>query len=186
MRVASTAAIWLAVLAVASLSACTPPKPGQSETLSAMGISPHSFAALSVCDQVRLYADFGSHFLDLDHMVALVPAWMNDGIAAHSKDAIAQCIADEGLYRLRLLDGRLASDEDVSLAVEALVFKAFELKLLEYSEMQALVDSAVCKHSLRYASSLVLTAYYGTYKKPPPYTGASNEIQRMRVDLCGQ
>ncbi len=175
----------LLALGVFVLMGCTPSKPTQDEVLHGLSLDAAAYSAMPTCQQIRVYADFGAHFLDTDHMLALTPSWMDEVIESQPKDQAAQCIADEGLYRLRLLAGGLNSIEDTSRSVSALIYKANQLKLVSDPQVEQLLDAAVCRNRLNYESSLVLIYYYGKFKQPPPYAAESDVLQRMRSDLCG-
>lgn len=174
-------------LIFAALAACNSSSlKSADETLRAMGVKQNEFGTLSVCDQIRIYTDVGSRFLDLDHGVALVPSWVDDTVGQQSGPELARCISQEGLYRLGLLAGHLDSKANVSLAVHTLVYKAEQLKLLKYPEVQALLNEAVCKHDLDDEFALALIYYVDRHGKAPQFVSESNSTTRMRTDLCGQ
>jgi hypothetical protein len=183
-RIQSILWSWLLVATAASLAACAPAKPVQSELLRALDVNAAEFSQMPTCEQVRLYTDFGSRYLDIDHSIALTPAWMNDALAAQPRDQVVHCIALEGAYRLRLLAGGLESIDDASLQVHALAYQARELKLLADPGMQSFMEEAVCSNRLRHDPILVLVFYYGKFTKSPPYIGQSDDIGRMRAELC--
>ncbi len=174
-------------LVIATLASCSSSGfKSADETLRAMAVNQKMFAALSACDQIRIYADVGSHFLDLDHGVALLPRWVDDTISQQPGPALARCISQEGLYRLGLLEGQLDSKANVSLAVHALACKAEQLKLLKYPEVQLLLNEAVCKNNLDDEFALALIYYVDKHGKAPQFVSENDSTARMRADLCGQ
>jgi hypothetical protein len=151
-----------------------------------MNINQDTFSRMLVCQQIRLYTDFGTHFLDIDHATVLAPSWMNDAINNQPKNDVANCISQEGFYRLSLLAGKLDSKENISLAIHALIYKANELNLLEYPQVQPLLDAAVCKNDLDNEWRLISIYYFAKYTNPPNYISQSDATERMQAELCNK
>lgn len=125
-------------------------------------------------------------FLDRDHKVALVPAWMDDILARQTPAEVAACIGQEGKYRLGLFAAQLASRTDTSLAVLALGFKAHQLKVMTNPDVRSFLDASVCAYDLEFSSGLVLTYYLDRFGEMPPYYSAPDDTVKMRAELCAR
>lgn len=187
MKTHSFIKILFAVLISIAMASCSSSKPKtQGEVLQAMNMNQNTFSKFPVCQQIRIYTDFGMNFLDRGHMVALVPSWMDDAINSQPKNDVANCISQEGFYRLSLLGGGLNSREDVSLAIHTLIYKAEQLKLLNYPQIQDLLNMAICKNDLDYEYEITLIYYLSKNGKIPDYAMKDNSTERMQAELCNK
>ncbi len=171
------------IVAVAITACASRPRKGVDEVLQMMRLDQQVFSALPLCDQVRLYADVGKQFLDMDHRVALVPAWIHQPLGGARPDEVARCIADEGNYRLGVFDDGLMPRHDTSLAILTLAYKASELQLMRSADVQGFMDAAICDHDLEFSGQLVQLSYWDQYGTSAYYM-APDANERMKSELC--
>jgi hypothetical protein len=174
-------------IAAVILHSCAPQPPlDTSQTLGAMGLNDATFSQFTTCRQIRILADVGSQHLDFDHGIVMVPAWMDTAIENQPRRQVAECISQEGSYRLALLRAHLSSTENTSFSIHALAYEAERLGLLEDVQVMSLLRSAVCDSNLEDEFALALRLYVGVKGKAPDYVGEQDASTRMRHDLCGQ
>jgi hypothetical protein len=138
------------------------------------------FSSLSTCKQVEVYTIVGSEYLDIDHMVALVPTWMNDVLSRQSPQVIVGCIAEQGQKLLSEWNDDPSQYEKNSFKMHALIYKAIELHLLDKPEIENLVQTLICETSILDKGRLDIFFY--TRKHP----GLANypSVDKMEIDLC--
>lgn len=157
---------------------------GPDELLREMRVDSSAYAALDTCLQVRVFTDVGERTLSIHHGIVRVPNWMNDTLAGAPRDAVAECMGQEGMYRLRLLDARLSTREEVSRAVHVLLLKAAELKIVSTPPVEQFAREAVCTHDLDESPVLVLTFWYGSGREAPQTSDVMDLVPLMRTELC--
>jgi hypothetical protein len=168
------------------MAACTiAPQKTVERRLEDMNSSKAAFSSQTLCEQIRLYAQVGLHYLDRDHMVVLVPTWMDDELDSEPASDIVQCIVDEGYRQLELLSQQPEKREEVSLAIHALTYKAYNINEENSLSFQDFLSEAVCQHDLVYPFELVSILYVGKYQQLPTYYVEENSLDRMVSELCG-
>ncbi|HSB00948.1 MAG TPA: hypothetical protein VLE49_09890 [Anaerolineales bacterium] len=180
-------AIVFVVLLFSQIVSCTlSAKPSVEEALTEMNIDRTTFASMKPCKQIEVYAGVGKDYLDQDHMVVLVPDWMDQIIDNQPPEVIADCISSEGLKQLQNLSQQSNSREEISFAIHALVYRAYNSKLLEYSQTRDFLHQAVCTANVEYPFQLILIHYTSDYKKLPDYYKEDDALERMRNELCNK
>lgn len=122
----------------------------------------------------------GSEFLDVDHMVALVPSWMNDVISEQSPQISATCIAEQGNNLLSQWDDDPSQYKRNSFKMHALIYKAIELHLLDYPEIKDLVHRAICETNVYEKGSFDIYFYIREHLGLTNYPS----VEEMEIDLC--
>jgi hypothetical protein len=149
-----------------------------------MKIDEATFDALEPCMQVRIYTDVGQRILSTHHIRVGVPGWMDLSIARAPRNAVASCIGEEGLYRLRLLDAQLYTRDEVSRAVHVLMNKAMNLKAMTNPLVNEFAHEAVCHHELEDSPGLIFAYWYGSEHAVFQSSEDEDRVQLMRAELC--
>jgi hypothetical protein len=128
--------LWVIAMSL-SLSSCSFPILSPENKFLSERIDAEYFSSLPLCEQVRLYAQIGSEYLDLGHDVVVVPKWVTDSIAEFPEGEILNCIVDEGYGQLALLKRNPEKKEEISYVVVALILKLIQqmvkiLSLIQY------------------------------------------------------
>ena len=76
--------------------------------------------------------------------------------------------------------------EEASFAIYALIYKADELKLFSYPQIQSLFNTAVCKNDLDDGSTLVMVYYIDKNGMPPAYFAQNDASEKMKAEQCNQ
>jgi hypothetical protein len=149
-----------------------------------MGIDSNSIYSLSTCQQIDVYAQVRSHFVDRGHSVVLVPNWLEDAINSRPPEDIAKCIANSGNDILDELSKNTESQRELSLMIHALIYKAYNSNLLIYPEAKELLDKAICDYGVYYSYELTSIDYVATFNKVPKYIGDKDVEERMLSEIC--
>ncbi len=157
IRIVYTVFVGLIILPVASCNKFQ--KATQEDVLHELGIDGQvDFSHLSTCAQIEIYTTAGSQFLDRDHFVAILPIWIDEEISKRPAQEVIECISNEGE---QLLDSLPDSDQNkaISLQIHALVYLAYNDRLLEYKPVNDFVLTAACHPELWYEYNVALIYY---------------------------
>jgi hypothetical protein len=149
-----------------------------------LNIDEDYYRSLAVCDQIRIYAQIGSNYVDRDHFVVIMPIWVDDAIGSHNEATVAKCIAEEGDRQIGLLNRIIDKRREVSFSIHALIYKAYNLKLFGYTEIEGFIHGALCTNSIEYPFSPLLLYYNHKFGELPDYIYDDDAIDRLRGDLC--
>ncbi len=129
-----------------------------NEALRELNINSKSdFIELTPCEQVNVFSTLGSKFTDVEHMIAIVPAWMDEEIAVHPPEVLTNCIVDEVNNLMAQWDN--GNRKQISYSIHALFYKANELDLFAYPKLDLLFQGIICEDKVLYNSQLVLIYY---------------------------
>jgi hypothetical protein len=158
---------------------------GNEEALIEALIDEEYYRSLPLCDQIRIYAGTSPTNVDRGHNVKVMPNWVDNVIDSHSNAAIADCISEEGFRRLGLLERMSERRKEISLSIHALVYKAYNLRLFGYPQIQGLLDEIVCRSTILYPTDLASIYYLDKFGIPDFY-GEQDASERMVDELCRQ
>ena len=152
----------------------------QDELLRDLGVNdPADFAALSTCEQVKVFAEVGSTRVDIDHMTSIVPTWMDEELAKQPREDLAECIVSQANEAFMEWEQAPTNQRaDSSYRIHALLYKANELDLLEYPEVERLFQRAICEDKIRKNGQLIIIDYL--YRFPGDYP----PLVEMEKALC--
>jgi hypothetical protein len=162
------------------LIACGDNTETQSELLSNLDVENASdFAALSPCRQIEIFAILGSEYTDVDHMTVIVPEWIHEVIDKHPPEVVGDCIVNEANKLLSQWGESHNRDREISYSIHALLYKADELDINKYPELERLFNRVVCHEEIFDDGQLILiyyTAKFGIADFP--------SREEMRAALC--
>ena len=148
------------VVACLVLISCRTQEEMETEFLRELGINGKSdFEVLSTCDQVRIYSNVASKFTDLEHMVTIVPVWMDEEIAKQPRETLSECILQEMTRLLAEWEKLNNSKKEISSSIHGLFYKVDGLSLLEYQDIDSIFQGVICSEELLYNQQLVLIYY---------------------------
>lgn len=173
--------IFMASLIVALLLTSCNQKISQSQLLHDLKIdNVEKFASLPVCRQIDVYVIVGSEYLDVGHMIALVPTWMNKEISRQPSQVVANCIVERGKVLLSHLNDDPDQYEKDSFKIHALIYKAIDLNLFDYPEVNSLIHETICDTSVFDKGVLDIFFYIRKYPSLTNYPS----VEEMESDLC--
>ncbi len=143
------------------ISSCAPPAPQISadERIEDLGIDKDEYDLLPLCQKIEIFADVAKYHVDFEHMGSAVPGWMLISIRNHSEESIAECISMNGTAILKRLLENPGNSRLDSYAIHALVYEAYELKLLDYPSIDDFVRQTICSGHVQ-ESFLIEPIYY--------------------------
>jgi hypothetical protein len=175
-------------LIIIGLNACD----GKSveERLSGIDINEESYKILTPCEQINIFAEIGSEYLDIDHGDVLMPSWMYQEIKDNPTDINSDCIERELLNYFSLIEQSPNSYQDTSLKIHSLFYLSETLGLLKDPGINDLLKDAVCEEKILYSRIFLLTYYFTQHKDLPAYVSNSTHedlpknMEKLKVDIC--
>jgi len=161
-------------------------EPTAEERLRELNIEQETFASLSTCGQIEIYAEVGRHYIDEGHFAVIVPTWVDEAIDRQRHDTVMDCIVREGYRRLEQLSDRSDEREAASFAIHALAYKAYNLEALNLADFRLFLNEAVCEYDLKDPFNLLVIEYISENGKPPSYLTRIDAEEQMRLELCGK
>lgn len=154
------------IVSMCILTSCnaltTKPVQSPEKLLQSFGIDePSEFASLSTCEQIKIYTEIGSQFLDIDHAVAIVPSWVNDEISNQPKSIVSVCIAEQGELLLGQLRGTYDTENMNNVyKIHSLIYLAADLEIINNNQIEQFVLAAICDERVYYRERIAIL-YYG-------------------------
>lgn len=150
--------LWL--MAMLIMASCRTQEQYQIELLHDLNVDTKAdFEALDACQQIKVFSAMASKFTDVDHMVTIVPVWMNETIANQPREMVARCIEEEVANLLMLWDKNEGSKKAISYQIHGLFYMVDNLGLTEYSEVDELFQHIICRREIFYIEQLALVYY---------------------------
>lgn len=166
------ATIWLLV-------SCSLFRPSFEQVLLARDIDRQHFLSLSTCEQIRIFSQVGSQFLDRGHFTVIAPPWVDAAIEKNQRREVAECIAQEGSRQLELLERTRGQADQISLSIHALVYKAYDMNLFKYPQIQEFLNQVICNSETRDSYTILLIYYESNFDLSP---NQSEDL--MKANLC--
>ncbi len=176
--------ILLAALST-SLISCSQKEKTPEDVLAEVKIDKSSFHKLSACQQIKVFAEVGYQFMDIDHMYVNVPSWMFDSINNHGAQVNATCIKEQILKYLADIDQNQTQKKEASLKVHALIYLSDKLDLLTNEDIVNTIELTICQKKIWDYESFIVTYYLTKSNQLPSYfSGKPEDLNRLWIEEC--
>lgn len=180
MKKQSFILITISFLFTTVITACENKTP--KDRLNEININKESYKALPPCEQIRIFAEIGFEFVDVDHAEVLMPGWIFKfkEVLKNSTEINSNCIEQELLSYFSLIEEtqNSYSYRDTSLKIHSLFYLSEDLGLLRDPEINALLRATVCEEKVQYSGRL-LFIYYFTQENDLP-----EDMEEQKLEVC--
>ena len=133
----------LVIVLMTNIAACINTHGTPEDALKDLGLEEESFSRLPVCEQIKIFAEVGYDFMDIDHGSVGNPSWMYDELRKHDVEVISTCIKSQILEYISLIDQNPDVYKEGSLKIHALIYLSESLGLVKNSKSLATTFSEV-------------------------------------------
>jgi hypothetical protein len=165
------------------------------ERLSEININEESYKVLPPCNQIAIFAEIGSEYIDIDHYAMFLPGWMYKEILNNPINVNSACVEQElskNFLRIEQLEIEKSRTiyKNISLRIHSLFFLSKELGILKEPNINIFLKSSVCEENILYSQTNFLTYYFTQKDDLPDYINNSTpedlpeNMKKLKIEIC--
>jgi hypothetical protein len=157
----------------------------QDDMLKRLNINEIVFKNLPICDQVRVFSEVGSKFMDMDHQYVNAPRWMYSSIENSDVDSITSCVLMEINNNIEIIDHNPGLREESSLKITSLIYLTMSLDIIDRPEVSNILLVLICQKKVMYFENFIVDYYLLEYNQlPNNYSSTPEELDQLWRMLC--
>lgn len=161
------------------------------ERLSEINLNEETYKLLDPCEQINVFAEIGSGYLDIGHMFVNMPNWVYQIIENNEKDINSNCIETQILKYFSDIEQDKDLFNKTSLKIHSLFYLSDFLNLLRDPNINYMLKTAVCEKRVLYFERLIAPYYFTQKMDLPAYIVDSKSedlpenMEKLRLEICG-
>jgi len=175
----------LLIVLCANFVACTNNRETPEDVLENLGLEEASFSRLPACEQIKVFAEVGYEFMDIEHGSVGNPSWMYDELRKNEAEVNAVCIKRHILEYISAIDQNRDLYKADSLKIHALIYLSVSLGLVTNPDITDSLKIIVCDDQVKLHDENFTVIYYLTQRdKLPTYVNMPDGLDRLQEEVC--